>query len=86
MHETVVCQYLTNEYPFNRNRYYIAETQHKLSKCPFCLDENIILVVDNMPEPTVWAECTNCGAQGPHEAIVFRKSLFDAAVDAWNER
>lgn len=86
MYDTVVCQHLTNEYPCKRNHYYIFRTQHELLSCPFCNEESIIVVIDNMTEPTVWAECTQCEAQGPHETIALKHSLIDAAVDGWNER
>lgn len=72
-----------------------SEDEH-LEPCPFCGSD--FIKVHNTHTPSYWAECDNCGAQGPQTTYPSREArsragvkkqhttVFQQAVDLWNTR
>lgn len=67
-----------------------------LEPCPFCGSLNV--TVSNTHTPSYWAECEDCGAQGPSSTYPKRearsragvrrqhKAALSEAVERWNRR
>lgn len=72
-----------------------SDDEH-LEPCPFCSSRSI--VIHNTHTPSYWAECNDCGAEGPRTTYPRREArsragvrkqheaVFTEAVILWNTR
>lgn len=88
MYAVSVAKMVKYTYPFTWRKYTYSSVNvtTRPKPCPFCNNDEVFIITDGLEVPTAWVECNYCEANGPHVAIPFNMSLYDAAIKTWNDR